>query len=353
MNTQLEDVLKQGVEKKIFPGACVAVVKPGVAPTFTSVGTLRYNDQILVTPETVYDVASITKVIPNSSLALQLIEEGVIRAEDKVVTFLPELQTQYADETTIWHLLTQTLCFDLEPLSTLKQLSGLEILEKILHAKMVCTPGEKYYYLNATSIVLGRVIEKVMGAPINELANQRFFYPLGMQHSTFLPHEMSRAQIAPSEIDESWRVRELVGEVHDESAWQLQQSGILVGSAGLFSTAQDLALFLQMLLENGEAQNHHFFSPETITLMHTNQTQGARGQMGLGWELAQAWMGQRVTDQAFGKTGYTGCCILIDPVQQTGVVFLSNATYPYRPQDRSQIHSIRQEIISTCIENNN
>lgn len=360
MSSDLQTILKEAVDAKVFPGVAVAVVHLEGAPEFFTVGTLRYTDTCLVTPDTLYDVASVTKSIPTSCIALQLIEEGVFKVDDAVQRFLPELRTQYAPEITLWHLLTQTLCFELR-LSELKKLPGPQILERILQASMACPPGEKYYYVNATSILLSLVLEKVLGQSLNVVARERFFEPLEMQHTTFSPHEedgestvqSSRQDIAPSEIDENWRYRELVGEVQDESAWQLRQSGIVVGSAGLFSTARDIAKFLQMLLQTGTWGGKHFFRPETINLMQTNQARGRRGEMGLGWELAQPWMGQAVSNSAFGKTGYTGCCVVVDPVKKIGIVMLSNATYPYRPVDRAPLTQTRQQVISSILENTN
>jgi CubicO group peptidase (beta-lactamase class C family) len=176
----LKDICTRAIAKKIFPGCAIGIVLQG-EKNFFSFGNLTYAQKApLVTEKTVYDIASITKVIPTSLLALKLLEEGKITLETKVRNILPEINNYYQDKITLHHLLTQTLDFNLK-LSTLKNLSPQELLSKIFHARLRFPPGESYAYNNTTSILLGLVIERVTQKNLELLAYEMLFQPLEMK----------------------------------------------------------------------------------------------------------------------------------------------------------------------------
>ncbi|NLE02801.1 MAG: beta-lactamase family protein [Fibrobacter sp.] len=289
--------------------------------------------------ESIFDVASITKAVPVSSLALKLINDGVISEDELLIKYVPEYRGNFRDKIRIFHLLTQTLSFDFR-LSDCKDLPGPQIMEAVLRAKLGVAPGERFFYANATSILLGLVIERCMNITIENAASEVFFKPLGMNRSFFNPSVEYLECIVPTEID-PWRGKLIKGEVHDESAWAMRPK--TVGSAGLFSTAPDLLKFVAMLLNGGIHAGNQIFSTQIIQRMCTNQLPAEMMvQTGLGWELNQVtFMGERCSNSCFGKTGFTGCSITIDFEKKIAVVLLSNHVFPNRRKDRNEINRIR------------
>ncbi len=292
--------------------------------------------------DTIFDIASITKSIPTASLALKAVEQGMVTLTDPVLKWIPELNNVYKDTIRIKHLLTHTLDFKLQ-LSLCKDLSPQEILDTVFSAEIKSPPGSTFLYCNATSILLGVLVERVFGETLDTLADRYFFHPLNMHHSTFHPPDETKKEIVPTEIDE-WRGRTIQGEIHDESAWKLKEI-MIPGSAGLFSNAPDLLTFLEMLLCDGSYNGRQFFNPETITLLSTNQIAGIYECTGLGLELNQSqYMGTQCSNRTIGKTGFTGCVVMCDLEKGVGLVLLSNYTWPERKGSKDQINKLRREI---------
>jgi CubicO group peptidase (beta-lactamase class C family) len=345
---RLQQRLNRAVAERVFPGASLGVAL-GEAEAVITVGRHTYEaDSSAVTPSTVFDVASITKAIPVSCLALWLIDAGRLKPADRVADVIPELSNRDRDAVLVHHLLTQTLHFGFQ-LSAVKDLPPESIIEAITSREFASPPGARCAYANATSILLGMVIERVTGELLPALASRVFFGPLGMASTTFHPRELDEASIAPTE-DDPWRGRAICGEVHDESAWALRPR-MVAGSAGLFSTAPDLLRFVRMLLRGGVAGNRTILSGSAIRSMATNQLDVIGERTGLGWELSQPrFMGARCSASAFGKTGFTGCSCVVDVGRGAGIVLLSNATFPRRRADRSAIEAVRREVADSVWE---
>lgn len=341
MIDQIRKDLQAAIDAHVFPG-CVAGVYFGNRSQVLALGHLTYDsDSPLVTEETIYDVASITKAIPVSSLALKLLNDHLFSDSDRLIRYLPQFSGSYREKILIQHLLTQTLSFKFR-LSDCKDMQSAGIMQKILTADFGCPPGTCFSYANATSILLGLLLEQCTGKTLDQAAAEYFFEPLAMNRTSFDVSKFDSDVIAPTEID-SWRGKLIQGEVHDESAWALRPK--VVGSAGLFSTVPDLLTFVQMLIEEGTYGGRRFFNSETIFQMYTNQLSGKDQWTGLGWELNQkSFMGRFCSESAFGKTGFTGCSVVIDPLKKAGVVFLSNHTYPRRRSSRDTINEIRCKI---------
>ena len=350
MTEQLLRYVNSCIEEEIFPGCALGVIAGGKTEIITA-GNLTYDrSSPRVTQATLYDVASITKAIPTSCLALKLIEEGRLDLSGRLVDYVPEFRGSFRDQVRIEHLLTHTLDFDFR-LSDKKDSPPQEILDSILQARLRTPPGAVFCYANATSILLGLVIERASGLRLDKAANTYFFEPLAMRATTFFPATLAGAPVvAPSE-DDPWRGRVVCGEVHDESAWALRPL-MVAGSAGLFSTVPDLLRFLAMLLKGGESQDVRFFKPETVGLMHTNALPQRLGSMAaLGWELNNAsYMGRRRTSATFGKTGFTGCTIVADAGAGAGLVLLTNHIFPRRRADRSVINRVRSTLADIVFE---
>jgi CubicO group peptidase (beta-lactamase class C family) len=300
----------------------------------------------------IYDVASITKAVPVSCLALQLLESGRLSLDDRLIDFVPAFRNPDKDLVRIRHLLTHTLHFAF-PLSSMRAEPPEEIMRALLENPFASKPGSHFSYANATSILLGLVVENIFGGPLDRVADEIFFKPLGMHHTAFHPlQHFDRDRIVPSEVDAS-RGGVVQGEVHDESAWQLSQGKghAIPGSAGLFSSAEDLLIFSHLLLNGGARDGQRFFSESTIRSMHTNQISSIGGCTGLGWELNQKrFMGNRHSENTFGKTGFTGCSLICEMERGIGWVLLSNCTYPRRKPNREAINEVRRDTADIILE---
>jgi len=356
---QIHGYLLSAIDRRVFSGCALGWIVDGRESIITA-GRYTYDDgAAAVTEKSLFDCASITKAIPVSSLALWMIDRKMLRLADLLVDFVPEYKGSFADSINVRHLLTHTLDFDFR-LSECKGLPPEELLDSVLNVRMKSAPGEKFCYANATSILLGMLIERAGGKPLHVLAKEVFFDPIGMSDTTFFPGtdregrqrffiresdaaaprvSFISANCVPTEIDD-WRGRAICGEVHDESAWALRKI-MTAGSAGMFSTVSDLLKFVRMLIDGGEP----FFSPATTGAMYTNQIPHIGGQCtGLGWELNQPYMGANRTASTFGKTGFTGCAVIIDRARNSGLVLLSNCTWPKRKPNRDLINEIRAGV---------
>jgi CubicO group peptidase (beta-lactamase class C family) len=334
---KIRQYLQQAIERQIFPGCVLGGIVDGKEFVIAA-GHYTYDkDAQPMREDSIFDCASVTKAIPVSSLALRLIDHKKLKLSDRLIDFLPVYNGSFKNEICLGHLLTHTLDFDFR-LSECKELSPEELFRTILNVKMKSPPGEKFCYANATSILLGMLIERVSGKPLHKFAQDTFFNPLGMKNTTFFPEKINVVCV-PTETD-PWRGRTIQGEVHDESAWILRKI-MTPGSAGLFSTAPDLIRFIKMLLDGGKP----FFRTATLEAMYTNQIPQINGERtGLGWELNQEYMGKNRTETTFGKTGFTGCAVIVDRSRNAGLTLLSNYTWPKRKTNRDLINEVRAAV---------
>jgi CubicO group peptidase (beta-lactamase class C family) len=250
-----------------FPGAVLAVGKDGVLAHLQPFGRLSYDeDAAPVRADTMYDLASLTKVIVTTTMAMILVDEGKLDIAKPVSAFLPEFRGGAKDKVTVWHLLTHSSGVDWwAPLY--KDLKGKDAyLKRVLAMDLVYEPGSKSVYSDLGVLLLGEILERVAGQDINSFARARLFGPLGMKDTTYLPGPELLPRIAPTEND-PWRGHVLRGEVHDENAAAL---GGIAPHAGLFGTAPDLARFAQMLLNGGELDGKRVLKAKTVQLMRTN-----------------------------------------------------------------------------------
>lgn len=340
---EISQRLRQAIGEEVFPGCVLGATDAQGQEVIIAEGTTTYEASAKpVQPDSIFDVASVTKSIPTACLALKLIESGKLKVTDKVCDYLPNLQNPHREQILIWHLLTFTILLGLEsPLSSHKHDAPEDILKLIYTTKLKHAPGTHYAYSNTPSILLGLIVEKIYGAPLPELAEKIFFEPLNMKDTGFTSHDLTRT--IPTEIDED-RGGLLHGVVHDESAHALQKK-FYPGNAGLFTTAPDLLQFLRMLLNGGTLHDQQYFKPETIALMHTNQIADLGQSTGLGWELNQPrYMGAFANEHTFGKTGFTGCLVVCDIQKGLAFAMLSNYVHPKRKPDATLINKVRKDI---------
>ena len=363
MEEKIKSRLSQAVESRVFPGCVIGIVKKSGERTVIPFGNFTYDSgSRAMESGSVFDIASVTKSIPTSSLALKLLEGGRLKLEDKISDFLPVSDNPDMADVSIKHLLTHTLDWGFR-LSEMKGKPREEILRAIFSAKLKNPPGTTYFYSNATSILLGIIVEKIYGSTLDNLGKDIFFSPLGMEKTTFHPLEiLNREEIVPTEIQEWREQKPIQGEVHDESAYSLKEP---VGSAGVFSCVPDLLNFMEMLLNGGKLNGKRYFSENTIEKIQTDYGAevGERVDLGeprairigLGWELNQPWyMGTNCDEPAsakrkrdgkrFGKTGFTGCSCVCDTELETALVILSNRVYPTRKQNSADINEVRRNI---------
>lgn len=337
---------ERAIAEKVFPGCVVGIVNSKGDRLVLPFGRFTYEpDSPEVKADTMYDVASITKSIPTACLALQLLEEGKIDLEDKLIKYVPEFRNSDREEVKIKHLLTYQL--DGYGMGNLLKdrpdMIAQELFEILMIKDFEKRPGEIFKYTNVPAALLGLVIERVTGKTLDVLADEKFFRPLAMSHTTFHPEKFSLAEIVPTEVNEWFGM--VHGHVHDESAWICKREGKVVGHAGLFSTVPDLLNFLEMLLKGGSLHGVNFFNIETIEKMHTNQIEHLNFFTGLGFELNQPqYMGKFCSTQTFGKTGFTGTVLVCDREKDIAYVILSNRTYPQRPADSSAINRFRKAV---------
>lgn len=340
----LTELLLQAESQGIFNKAVAGFILPdGSTETIT-----------LNTPEnTVFDIASLTKVCPTSTLALSYLLEGKLSLDAKVIDYIPELQTNYREDIQIFHLLTHSLDYRV-PMKTLRTLSPQGILDALFTYQFQKAPGADFNYGNPASVLLGIILQRLTGKNLQQQGRERFFEPLGMNRSGWDPLTREWNQIPKNEISATeicgFRGREIQGEIHDESAWVLRQL-FPVGSAGMFSCIPDLLKFVQMVLGDGQFQGKQIVPKGLLKMVSENAFENrltsncCNACTGLGWELnCSKFMGRKISPRTFGKTGFTGASIVADPDRNAAAILLSNFTYPHREQNADRINHFRAAL---------
>jgi beta-N-acetylhexosaminidase len=331
-------VIESAIADKAFPGATLAVgYKDKVA--IHAFGNLSYDaNSPAVDVRTMFDIASLTKVVVTTTLVAKLVEGDFpvgIDLDAKVERYLPEWAAdpnakdiEWRHRVTVRHLMTHTS--GLPPFkeywrtSTSKQ----ETLRRIFIEPLDYEPGTKEVYSDLGIILTAEIIERLTGRPLDELAKTYIFGPLGMKDSMYRPPKTLWSWIAPTEIDNNLRHRLVQGEVHDENAYSI---GGVSGHAGVFSTSPDLAAFCQMLLNGGIYAHNRILKRATIAEFTTPQ-QLSSGTRTLGWAVPTEGgsSGHYFSKHTFGHTGFTGTSIWIDQDRDIFVVFLTNRVNPTR-----------------------
>jgi CubicO group peptidase (beta-lactamase class C family) len=322
----IDRVVQHGIKAGGFPGAAVVVGRRGASVWHKGFGHLDWaKSSPAVSPsETIYDLASLTKVVGTTTAVMILYDEGLIGLDDPVSKYLPEFSGGLKDSVTIRLLLEHRS--GLPPDRPLWRLasSPADARRIVLSASLDYRPGTRYVYSDLGAMTLAFIVEKVSGQPLDGFLHDRVYAPLGMSHTFFRPADSLKDEVAPTEVTPP-RGYPLQGEVHDENAYAL---GGVAGHAGLFSTAQDLAVFAQMMLNGGEYDGVRIVADSTIRLFTTR----AAGNRALGWAMADGqWgSGQFLSNQAYGHVGYTGTSLWIDPTRDMFVILLTNRVHAAR-----------------------
>jgi len=321
----IDDIVQEGLAQGKMPG-CVVMIGRREGIVFHKAFGFRQTtpQQIPMTVDTVFDLASLTKPIATATSVMILVQQGKIDIHATVASYLPEFAVNGKDQITVQHLLTHTggLIAD----NSIKDYAGTpeEAFEKIYNLKPTAEPGAEFIYSDVGFIVLAQIVKVVSGKDVHEFSQHALFQPLGMLETSYLPADPLKARAAVTEQrDGRW----MQGEVHDPRAYAL---GGIAGHAGLFSTADDLARYAVMMLNHGQWGDDELLNPDTFTLM-TTAVDIPRGRRALGWDVRTGYSSNRgdlMSSKAFGHGGFTGTGIWIDPEQNLFVIFLSNRVHP-------------------------
>lgn len=337
----IDRVVRKGITGGGYPGAAVVIGRGGYAVVQRGYGRLGWSasSAIVVPEESVYDIASLTKVVGLTTAAMILFDEGKLELDAPVQRYVPEFTGANKDRVTIRQLLTHHSGLPAGRILWRAASTPAEARTLVLSTPLACAPGRCFVYSDLGADVLGFAIERISGEKLDAFLARRVFAPLAMRDTRFTPPTTWQSRIAPT-ADVSRRGYEIRGEVHDENAHAL---GGVVGHAGLFSTAADLAVFAQMMLNRGAINGTRIVAESTVTLF-TKRQQGPRA---LGWEMAEQvrGAGDYFSASAYGHTGFTGTSLWIDPERQMFVVLLTNRVYAPRARRPTEVISnVRNDL---------
>ncbi|HEY3972573.1 MAG TPA: serine hydrolase [Candidatus Sulfotelmatobacter sp.] len=333
----VDAVIQQAIADGTIPGAVLVVGHDG-----SVIYRKAYGERALepkrepMTLDTVFDLASLTKVIATTTSVMQLVEQGKVRMNDPVAKYLPEFAQNEKGDITVRQLLTHYS--GLEPDLDLKAAwEGKDTAYSMAYAETPAqSPGSSFTYSDINFIVLGALVERVTGEPLDEYAARHIFVRLKMTHTRFVPPAAWRAKIAPTQYDENEKM--LRGLVHDPTA---RRMGGVAGHAGLFSTADDLAKFAQALLNGGDG----ILSAAAVEKMTSpEQPPAAPVLRGFGWDIDSPFSSNRgdlLPVGSFGHTGFTGTSMWIDPTTQSYIILLTNAVHP---RGKSNAVALRSKV---------
>ena len=335
------DYLQSQVDSA-FPGATIAVGYRDSVVLLAAVGHYGADDKRPVTTETIYDLASLTKVIALTTECILLVDQGKLDLDAPVQHYLPEFRGQMKDQVTIRHLLTHSagLAADLSLWDSTRTRSAA--LAMVDTAPLLSPPGTRFVYSDLSAIVLMQAVERITGRPFDQLLADDVFTPLGMMATRFVPPNAWRNHIAPTELDTYFRHRLLIGEVHDESAARL---GGVSGNAGLFSSAPDLAKFATWLLDARAGRPGLLRADSGVVHRFTTKQDIPPGSSrALGWDTPSetSSAGTKMGPNAFGHTGFTGTSIWFDPDRDLFIILLTNRVNPTRAN--TKIFQVRRRV---------
>ncbi|HXZ33334.1 MAG TPA: serine hydrolase [Terriglobales bacterium] len=319
----LDKIIQEAINDNQIPGAVLLVGHNGVVVYRKAFGSRSIEPhREPMTPDTIFDLASLTKVVATTTAVMQLVQKGQLRDNDPVAKYIPEFAQNGKEDITIRELLTHHSGLPAD-LDLSQPWEGKDTaLRMVFSEKPVDPPGSRFVYSDVDFIVLGELVERVAGMSLDQYCQQKIFAPLAMNRTRFLPPRAWLPMIAPTQYDEGEKM--LRGVVHDPT---VRRMGGVAGQAGLFSTADDLAKFAGLLLRGGPV-----LSPLMIEKMTTPQ-QPPTSQVlrGFGWDIDSPWSsnrGELLPVGSFGHSGFTGTSLWIDPTTNTYIILLANSVHP-------------------------
>ena len=327
-------VLKEAIAAQAFPGCAFGVLSGGEVVLLDALGHFTYEtgspSAHTVAPETLYDVASLTKVVTTTSAAMLLYQRGLLDLETPLGELLPGFiigrdASEHGRRVTLRHLLAHSSGLPGYVPLFHTATTPYAVLRGCLELPLQAEPGTRAEYSDPGFILLGKALEAILGEELVAWTSREVFTPLGMTASRYCPPPSLRSEIPPTEEDELFRQRRIQGEVQDEHAYLLKGAG---GHAGLFSNVPDLLRFAQSILE---PKRNPLFAPETIELFVQRQPP-AGSSRALGWDTPseESSSGHYFSANSIGHLGYSGCSLWIDRDVQLAIVLLTNRTWPHR-----------------------
>ncbi len=326
--TEMDSAIEAAISKHNLPG-CVLWLEHGTNAYHKAFGNRALiPEPEAMTEDTIFDAASMTKVLATAPAIMLLWERGALRLDEPVTTYLPEFGARGKNQITLRHLLTHTSGLN-AGLPRSFNWSGYDKAIALACAEKVSRPpGSFFRYSDINFIVLGEVVRRVARTPLDQFAAREIFEPLRMVDTGFLPPASKLARIAPTEKVGGEVLR---GTVHDPTA---QRMGGVAGHAGVFTTAADVARFARMLLHEGELDGVQLFKPDTVRVMTSVQSPPTvDARRGLGWDIDTDYSrprGNLFPIGSFGHTGFTGVCLWIDPFSHSFWMLFSNRVHPDR-----------------------
>jgi len=346
-----ETVIKEAIVRKELPGAVLLVARKGKVVLREAYGESQWiPERKPMAVDAIFDLASVTKPVSTATSIMILAEQGRISLWDRVKMHVPEFAPytdpwgQSGEDARIWNLLTHTSGLPpyTDAIEAGKKLgnpcSTEDLVKYIAVLKKTNPPGAEFHYSCLGYITLAHIVKKISGLAIDAFADANIFKPLKMRHTFYKPDAKFRSLCVPTQVVDG---APLIGVVHDPLA-RLQ--GGVSGNAGLFSTADDLALFAQMILGKGEWNGTRILSPLAVERMTTIYPRSPAAGRGLGWDISSAYAsngGDLFGPRSFGHSGYTGTSIWIDAETETVVILLTNSVHP---EDKGEVVPLRSRV---------
>jgi CubicO group peptidase (beta-lactamase class C family) len=331
---QIDAIVQGGLNQKKMPGCVVLIGRRDKIVLLKAYGNKRLEPTTeRMTTDTVFDLASLTKPIATATSVMILVDQEKLKLDEPVALYLPEFAANGKEKVTVRQLLIHVS--GLIPDNSIKDYDdGAEqAIQRVFALKPQTTPGERFAYSDMNFVVLGDLVKRLSGQNVHEFSRQHVFQPLGMKETSYLPGEELKKRAAPTEKrDGKW----MQGKVHDPRAFKL---GGVAGHAGLFSTAEDLAIYASMMLSRGEQGGKRILlddawkqmtAPNKVPARRNNGTP-YEGLRALGWDMKTGYSinrGDSFSSAAFGHGGFTGTAIWIDPEKDLFLIFLSNRVHP-------------------------
>jgi CubicO group peptidase (beta-lactamase class C family) len=344
------NVLRSGIEQRAFPGAAVAIAHQGKLIAHKGLGRFTYDEASpAVTAETVYDLASVTKVLATTTACMILYDRGLFKLDQPLADLLPGFDANEAGQKDPRRQITLRML--------LAHSSGLpayvklfqtahnkdELLQHALRVPLTAAPGSRAEYSDIGFILLGQALEMLSGEPLDQFCQREIFARLNLGQTCFNPSGELKPAIPPTEDDRTFRHRLIQGEVNDENASVM---GGVAGHAGCFASSLNVSVFAQCMLLGGTP----LVKKETLELFTRRQDSPPGTSRALGWDTPSqpSQSGKYFSSRSYGHVGYTGTSLWIDPDRQLSVTLLTNRTWPYRGSQ--SIKQIRPAFHNAVIE---
>jgi CubicO group peptidase (beta-lactamase class C family) len=341
-------ILQEGIDQRVFPGVAVAVTYDGRFVVLKALGRFTYElNSPPVTPATLFDLASVTKAVATTTMAMILYERGLLDLEAPVAAIIPEFLFDSYDElrhdVTLRMLLAHSSGLPAYEKLFLKSRTREELLQAAFTTPLTAHPGTRAEYSDIGFILLGNALERLADESLDRFCQREIFAPLGMANTTFNPPARIRTTIPPTADDQIFRHRVIQGEVQDENASML---GGVAPHAGLFAPAANLAQFAQCMLNGGRP----ILRPETVELFTRRECAPVGTSRALGWDTPSksSQSGRYFSENSFGHLGYTGTSLWIDPERQLSITLFTNRTWP--DCSNSAIKQVRPRFHDAVVE---